>query len=92
MSAEAVIADLVTALDLPADARVNQRVPKKLLVDNGAPTPADKREINEGIEELLWLAVLKPTTMGVPDYRDNVREYLEIAICPSSEFLRHGAV
>jgi len=71
---------LIEALDLPAGSRVNQRVPKKLLLENGAPTAADKRIINEGIEELLWLAALKPTTIGVPGYRDDVREYLEIAV------------
>jgi uncharacterized protein DUF4391 len=71
---------LVEALDLPADSRVDQRVPKKLLLENGAPTAADKRIISDGIEELVWLATLKPTTIGVPEYRDDVREYLEIAV------------
>jgi len=71
---------LLAALDLPASSRVDQRVPKKLLLENGAPTAADKRLINSGIEELLWLAALKPTTIGVPEYRDDVREYLEIAV------------
>lgn len=71
---------LIEALDLPASSRVDQRVPKKLLLENGAPTAADKRIINEGIEELLWLAALKPTTIGVPEYTDEVREYLEIAV------------
>lgn len=71
---------LIEALDLPAGSRVDQRVPKKLLLENGAPTAADKRIISDGIEELLWLAALKPTTIGVPEYRDDVREYLEIAV------------
>ena len=71
---------LIEALDLPASSRVDQRVPKKLLLENGAPTASDKRLINDGIEELLWLAALKPTTIGVPEYRDDVREYLEIAV------------
>ena len=74
------VSDLLDALDLPAGSRVDQRVPKKLLLENGAPTAADKRLINDGIEELLWLAALKPTTIGVPAYRDNAREYLEIAV------------
>lgn len=74
------IDQLIAALELPAGSRVDQRVPKKLLVDNGAPTAADKRQINEGIEELVWLAALKPTTVGVPEYRDATREYLEIAV------------
>lgn len=76
MTAEAVIA----ALNLPPGARVDQRVPKKLLLENGAPTAADKRLINEGIEGIQWLAALKPATCGVPEFRDEVREYLEIAV------------
>lgn len=76
MTVEAVIA----ALNLPPAARVDQRVPKKLLLDNGAPTAADKRLISEGIEAVQWLAALKPATCGVPEFRDVTREYLEIAV------------
>lgn len=72
--------EVFAALYLPASALVNQRVPKKLLVENGAPTTGDKRIINEGIEEIQWLAALKPSTIGVPEYRDQEREYLEIAV------------
>ena len=72
--------DVIAALDVPLGARVDRRVPKKLLVENGAPTAADKRKINEGIEEVFWLAALKPTTVGVPEFRDGTREYLEIAV------------
>jgi len=72
--------DLIAALDLPASARLDRRIPKKLLLEHGAPTATDKRHINEGIEELFWVAALKPTTIGVPEYRDAMREYLEIAV------------
>ena len=34
---------VINALALPSDARVDQRVPKKLLMEQGAPTAADKR-------------------------------------------------
>lgn len=81
--------DLIAALDLPPGVRVDRRVPKTLLVEHGASTAADKRHINDGIEELLWLAALKPTTIGVPEYRDEVREYLEIAVLHLA--LRAGA-
>ena len=74
------VQDIIAALDLPGSCRVEQRVPKKLLVENGAPTASDKRQINDGIEEIQWLAALKPNTIGVPEYRDDVREYLEIAV------------
>lgn len=71
---------LLAALDLPAAAMVEKRVPKTLLHEHGAVTPADKRRINEGIEQLVWVAALKPTTIGVAQYRDEVREVLEIAV------------
>lgn len=73
-------ADLIAALHLPDGARVDQRVPKKLLVEYGAPSAADKRRINHGIEDVHWVAALKPNTIGVPAFRDEVREYLEIAV------------
>ena len=72
--------DLIAALGLPFGARTDQRVPKKLFLENGASTASDKRQINDGIDEIHWLAVLKPATIAVPDYRDAVREYLEIAV------------
>jgi len=71
---------LLNALDLPPSAMVDKRVPKKMLHEHGAPTPADKRQINEGIEQLVWVAALKPTTIGVAEYRDEQREVLEIAV------------
>ena len=73
-------APVINALALPPDARVDQRVPKKLMLEQGAPTAADKRQIQDGIEELLWVAALKPTNIGVSIFRDEVREYLEIAV------------
>jgi len=73
-------ADVIAALDMPQSARVDRRVPKKLIVENCARTAADKRRINDGVEEVWWVAALKPTTIGIPEFRDVVREYLEIAV------------
>jgi hypothetical protein len=56
------------------------RVPKKLLVEQDAPTSADKRAIQDGIDELQWLAACKPATIGVPAFADDLREYLEITV------------
>ena len=74
------LAQLISAFAIPREALVEQRVPKKLLLEQGAPTAADKRQIQDGIEEMNWVAPLKPTNIGVPAYRDVVREYLEIAV------------
>ena len=65
---------MIAALNLPVSSRVDERVPKKLLLENVASTASDKRQINDGIEEIHWLAAIKPQTIGVPDYRDEVRE------------------
>ena len=81
--------DPLAVLALPEDALVDKRVPKSLLIDNGAPTAADQRRIREGIEELRWAAALKPTTIGVAVFRDGTREYLEIAVL--NLILRSGA-
>lgn len=75
-----MLEELISALALPASSRVDQRVPKKILIENGAPTAADKRLLNDAIEEIQWLAALKPNTVGVAEYRDNEREYLEVAV------------
>ena len=72
--------DPIAAFALPAGALVDRRVPKTLLIESGAPTAADKRRIREDVEEIRWLAALKPTTVGVAEYRDATREYLEIAV------------
>lgn len=80
MTVQALTSLLVSALGLPASCRVDQRVPKKLLVENGAPTPADKRLINDCIEEVQWLAALKPNTVGVSEFRDDERDYLEVEV------------
>jgi hypothetical protein len=74
------IATVIDALCLPHGARVDKRVPKKLLLEQGAPSSTDKRQIQDGIEEVHWVAALKPTNIGVQEYRDEVREYQEIAV------------
>ena len=83
------IADVVAALELPCSAMVNQRIAKQTLADNGASTAADKRSILNGIEEIQWLAALKPSNIGLPEFRDDKRTYLELAILSLS--VRAGA-
>jgi hypothetical protein len=76
MNAEAIL----SALRLPEGTRVGQRVPKKLLLEQGKPSAADKRMIQDAVSELIWVAALKPANTGVPSYGDGIREYLEIAV------------
>jgi hypothetical protein len=73
-------APVINALAIPTGARVDQRVPKKLLLEQSAPTAGDKRQIQDGIEDMIWVAALKPTNIGVPIFRNEEREYLEITV------------
>lgn len=83
---------LISALRLPAEATVGQRVPKKMLAENltsrGTATSADRKLLQEQVEEVTWVAALKPTNAGIPEYQDDVRSYLELAVL--SVRLRQG--
>jgi len=80
MTEAAILATIIAALDLPPRARVDTRVPKKMLVEQGAPTASDKRAIQDGIDELQWIAALKPTTIAIPAFTDQTHDYSEIAV------------
>ena len=71
---------LLKALGLPEASRVDRRVPKKVFLERGDFGASDRRLIQEGIEELQWVAALKPNTVGIPAFQDELREYLEISV------------
>ena len=83
-------AAIVQALRLPASCRVDQRVPKKMLAEHGAPTAADRRLLTDGIEELQWIAALKPGTVAIPEHRADGREVLEVAVLSVQVRATHG--
>ena len=84
---------LISALRLPAEATVGQSVPNKMLAENltsrSTATIADRKLLHEQIEEVTWVAALKPTNAGIPVYQDEVRSYLELAVL--SVRLREGS-
>ncbi|MBK8802063.1 MAG: DUF4391 domain-containing protein [Fibrobacteres bacterium] len=73
-------ARILSALEIPVHDRVDQRVPKKLLQDSAAVASGDKTLLQNGVEEVTWVAVFKPGSIGAPVYKDGEREYLEIAV------------
>lgn len=80
---------VLQALDLPPESRVNMRVAKKILAEQAGFATGDRRSLQDGIEACLWVAALKPENIAVPAYKDEQREYLEIAVL--SLELRPGA-
>ena len=71
---------VIDALRLPASALVGQRIHKTVLVEHASVTAADKRAIDAGFDRIDWVAALKPGSIGVPAYRDDVRVVEEIAV------------
>lgn len=72
--------NILDALGLPAEAMVNQRIPKKLIIEHGTSSSSDRRNVTDGIEEVRWLAVIKPTNSGISSFVDEVRDYSEISV------------
>ena len=71
---------LIEAFQLPTVSMVGQRVPRKMLLEQGALTDSDKRHFQEGVKDLVWVAEIKPSHIGVPAFKDAVREYGTLAL------------
>lgn len=82
--APATLDTAYASLQLPPEAWLDQRVPKKLFLEQLATqqgtTAADRKLVREELEEFRWLASLKPGTSGLAPYADDTREYAEIAV------------
>jgi hypothetical protein len=74
------IDELIQAFALPAAARVEQHVPRKMLLEQGALTETDKRHFQDGVKDLMWLAEVKPAHVNVPLFKNTERDYQAIAM------------
>ncbi len=75
-----VLAVAIAAMGMPTSARVDRRIPKTMLLEKAPATASDRRVINDRIEELVWLATLRPDNIGIHAYCDDNRDYREIAV------------
>lgn len=71
---------IVESFGLPKESRIDRRLPKATIAEHGSSTPRDKRLIKDGVDQVTWVAALKPSTVSIAPYRDEEREYLEIAV------------
>lgn len=68
------------AISFPKATFLGKRVPKKQFIESGELTTSDKKLFQENVKSVYWEYTLKPSTCLVLPYRDNEREYLEIAV------------
>jgi len=71
---------LYAAMSMPDSCQLSKRVFKKLFIENGSLTAADKRAFTDDIDTIVWEYTLKPSTLPVKGYEDDEREYHEVAI------------
>jgi hypothetical protein len=67
-------------LSFPEKALLEKRIPKKQFLESGRLTGNDKKLFRDNVKNVYWQYTLKPSTCPVLPYRDNDREYLEVAI------------
>ncbi len=68
------------AIAFPEAALLGKRVPKKQFLESRELVASDKKLFQENVKTVYWKYTLKPSTCPVLPYRDNEREYLEVAI------------
>ncbi len=70
----------VVNIGFPRSAYLHKRVPKKQFLESGELVSTDKKLFRENVKNVYWEYTLKPSTCPVLPYRDNEREYLEVAV------------
>lgn len=71
---------LLQHLDIPKACELNKPVFKKLFLDNGVLDATDKKCLTDDINKVRWLYTLKPSTINIAPYSDQLREYPEVAV------------
>ena len=67
-------------LEFPKASLLNKRIFKRMVLEHGELTSADKKTLSEDVDRLTWKYTLKADTVQVLPYEDAEREYLEVAI------------
>ncbi|EIM62963.1 DUF4391 domain-containing protein [Desulfobacter postgatei] len=71
---------VVANIGFPESAYLHKRMAKKLFLENASLGVSDKKLFRENVKNVYWEYTLKPSTCPVLPYRDNEREYLEVAV------------
>lgn len=67
-------------LNIPDSAVMGKTVFKKLFYENAELSKTDVNRIKDNIDKVDWLYSLRPDTVNVLPYQDDIREYSEIEV------------
>ena len=72
--------DFYQHLAIPDSCLLGKRIYKKQFYEHASLSKSDQLAFSEQIDTVEWRYTLKPTTINIPNYVDDQREYLEVAI------------
>lgn len=75
-----MIQDFLNSLGIPPKCFLNKTLFKKLFLASGMLNVTDKKALKDDIDKIRWLYTLKPSTINIAPYKDQTREYDEVAI------------
>jgi len=67
-------------MNCPDSCKVENTVFKKMFYENAAMNKRDKEIFKNHIEKIIWQYSFKPDTINMQPYKDDVREYEEVAV------------
>jgi len=67
-------------LNIPDSCFIGSTIYKKFFYENANLSSSDKHLFTDIINKIVWLYCLKPETINIPAYKDEVREYPEIEV------------
>jgi hypothetical protein len=81
-------------LAIPESCFLGKRVFKSLFLKNAQLGATDKKAFDQDVDLILWQYALKPANLPVAIYRDDQREYLEIAVLQANlhQIARHQRI
>lgn len=75
-----MIQALYDKLAIPETCYLGKRVFKKLFHENAKLGATDNKALRDDIDTVTWVYTLKPTTIPIHAYKDDEREYDEVAL------------
>ncbi len=75
-----MIQGFLDGLGIPEKCFLNKTLFKRLFLESGMLDITDKKALKDDINKIRWLYTLKPSTINIEPFKDDEREYGEVAI------------
>lgn len=72
--------DTYDFLNIPDSCFIGNTIYKKLFYENADLSTSDKSLFTDTINKVTWLYCLKPETINIPAYKDELRDYPEVEV------------